>query len=112
MALLEKLAGAPDANGEHCKIPPFHFWCSLREIAAGRVTQNDVATYWDGEMGGSWEASDTSDLAFLVSEYQAAGNASQKEIWMQNLFGVMGLVELKAPGYTTDAQIKAIIQAF
>ena len=112
MALLEKLAGAPDASGVHCKIPPFHFWCSLKEIAAGRVTQNDVATYWDGKMGGDWEASDTSDLSFLVSEYLSAGNDAAKQVWMLNLFGVMGLVELRAPGYTTDAQIKAIIQSF
>jgi len=110
MALLEKLAGTPDATGVHCKIPPFHFYCSIREIAAGEITQQQVAAYWDNRMGGDWEASDTTDLAWLMDQYTAAGNATQREVWLAGLFAILGAVELRAPGYTTDADIKARIQ--
>ena len=110
MALLEKLAGAPDASGVHCKIPPFHFYCTIREIAAGEITETQAANYWNGEMGGDWETSDTSDLTWLMNQYDSAGNASQKELWLAGLFGILGAVELRAPGYVTDADIKARIQ--
>jgi len=110
MALLEKIAGTPDATGTHCKIPPFHFYCTVREIAAGEITQQQAATYWGNRMGGDWEASDTTDLSWLMTEYDNAGNQTQKEVWLAGLFAILGAVELRAPGYTTDADIKARIQ--
>ena len=110
MALLEKLAGAPDASGTHCKIPPVHFWATVGEIAQGEITETQAGNYWDGEMGGAWESSDTTDLAWLMNEYDTAGNAAQKQTWFLGLLPILLAVELKAPGYTTDSDIKARIQ--
>lgn len=108
MALLEKMSGAVDDNGVNCKIPPFHFYCTLREIIAGEINQNQAATFWDGRMGGQWDTSDTTDLAWLISEHD--NTSTNKEIWLAGLFAIIGAVELDAPGYVTNADIKSRIQ--
>lgn len=107
MALLEKIAGSLDDNGEHCKIPPCHFWATVWEIAVGEITEAQAANYWGSQMGGAWDADDTTDLAWLVGKVPA--NINQRILWMIGLQAILYAVELEAPGYTDITDIVARI---
>ena len=109
MALLEKISGIHELGTEmSSKISPTQFWATFKEVVNEEITPTQAATFWSNKLGTGWDASDDTDLTWLLNEYN--NTTTNKEIWLSNLLAIMVAIELEAPGYITDAEIKARIQ--
>ena len=109
MALLEKIAGIHDpGTGMGSKISPSWFWATFKEIIRGEITPAQAATFWNNKMGLGWDSTDDTDLTWLIDQYNST--STNKEVWLADFLAILQAIEAEAPGYLTDADLKARIQ--
>ena len=104
MALLNRLAGIdlPDGAG---KLSVGAFWACLYEMAQGKVARQKIIDYF------ALDSSEVTELDWLIARYNAQPNATAKANFVSLLEVVFYLAESTVPGYTTNAEIVARLNA-
>lgn len=103
MSLINRLAGI--GTEETGKLSPDHFWALLYEMAQGKVTQAQIAGYL------TLDAQEQTELTWVVGRYNAQPNATAKARFVEVMRAVLMLAESQTPGYATNADIVARINA-
>ena len=107
MALVDRLAGITDTPipGGFKKLSISTFWASLYELAQGKVTQAQMVTYFE------LDADEQVELQWLIDRYNVQPTAAAKAKFVELMHVLFMLAEAQVPGYTTNAQLVARINA-
>lgn len=107
MALLNRLAGIPEPGYEENprKLAVSTFWSCLYELAQGKLTQQQIVNYF------ALDAGEQAELTWLIGRYNAQPNATAKSRFVELMHVIFMLAEAHVPGYTTNADIEARINA-
>jgi len=101
MALIERLAGINDPEGQN-KLPILTFHACLAELAEGQVTRQQIIDYFNMDAG------EIVELDWIIDKYQ---NAVDKPKFVELVRTLFILAESDMPGYTTNADLVARIEA-
>lgn len=104
MALIDRLAGLGDPETNR-KLPIDYFWAHLYEMAKGKITQQAIVDRFE------LDATEQAELTWLIGRYNAQPNATAKSSFVELIKVIFYMAEGKAPGYATNAEIVARIQA-
>jgi hypothetical protein len=104
MALIDRLAGIGDPETIR-KLPIGYFWACLYELSKGKFTRNQVITLF------ALDAGETTELDWLITKYNAMPTAAAKADFVALINVILIMAEAKAPGYTTNAELVARINA-
>jgi len=104
MALLDRLAGFGDRETVG-KLAVLTFHAMLQELANGVVTQQQIVSYLNLDAG------EQTELQFIIDAYNGQPDATAKEKFIETIRTIFILAEGNVPGYTTNAQIVARINA-
>lgn len=105
MSLIDRLSGFPPSplpEGFR-KLAVLAFWAMLREMALGKVTQQQIITYF------GLDADEQTELTWLIGRYNAQPTESAKNAFVELMLVIFIAAESRIPGYTTNAQIVARI---
>jgi len=107
MPLINRIAGIPDHPNQEDfnKIAVTTFWGCLYELAQNQVTQQQIADYFELDAG------EQTELQWIIDRYNAQPNATAKAKFVELIHVIFMLAEARVPGYTTNAQIVARINA-
>lgn len=106
MALLDRLAGLGDQEDPaNSKLSVNAFWAHLYELAQGQRTQAQIISYF------SLSADEQTELTWLIGKYNAQPNATAKAKFIELIQIIFFMAESSVPGYTTNAEIVARINA-
>lgn len=107
MPLVNRLAGIPEIpNDENFqKLSVLAFWAMLYEMAQGQKTKADIVSYF------SLDAGEQGELDWVIARYNAQTTAEAKSRFVELIQVVFLLAESQVPGYTTNAEIVARINA-
>ncbi len=103
MSLVNRLAGIGTAEGG--RIPVAKFWACLYELAQGKMTRQNLIDYI------GLDAQETTELDWIIGRYNAQPNATAKSKLVELMQVIFYLCETGVPGYTTNAEIVARINA-
>lgn len=104
MPLVDRLAGIGDPETVQ-KLPVDYFWAHLYELSKGKVTQQAIIDRF------VLDADEQIELTWLIGRYNAQPNATAKASFVELIKVIFYMAEGQAPGYTTNAEIVARIQA-
>lgn len=111
MSLIQRLAKGLDDEGNG-KLPILTFQSALFEIYTGNRTELEAAAYF------GLDESEAAELHWLTEQFEAYGNDSNPDItrlrkmyWFMSLSHILYLIEAQVPGYQTDLDIVARIEA-
>jgi hypothetical protein len=104
MALIDRLAGLGDPI-ESRKLPITYFWACLYELSKGKFTRNQIVTLFALDSG------EAGELDWLIGKYNALPTAAAKADFIGLINVILIMAEAKAPGYTTNAELVARINA-
>lgn len=105
MALLERLGGLghPETT---IKLSIGAFGACLTELALGQVTKAEIITYF------GLDATEQTELDWVIARYNAQPDAAAKAKFIDIVINVVFvLAEARFPGYTTNAELQARINA-
>lgn len=106
MGLVARIGGIPEPGqqpDEVDKIPLEHFHSNLYALAEGWVTQADIIALFN------LTTEDQTDLTWLIGRYNAQPNAAAKAKFVQVIREIFVLTEAGQSGFTTEAELVAII---
>lgn len=104
MALIDRLAGLGDPETNR-KLPITYFWANLYELAQGKRTKAQIVSLF------ALDAGEADELQWLIDKYNAQPNATAKAKFVELINVILIMAEAQAPGYTTNAQLTARINA-
>jgi hypothetical protein len=104
MALIDRLAGIGDPETT-VKLSIAAFWALLYEMAKGKVTKTQIETYF------ALSAGEKTELQWVIDKYNAQPTATAKASFVELMMVIFSLCEARVPGYTTNADIVARINA-
>lgn len=111
MSLIQRLAKGLDDEGNG-KLPILTFQSALFEIYTGNQTEEAVVGYF------GLDETEAAELHWLVETFDAYGNDPtpviqlvNKMYWFHSLSHILYLIEAQVPGYQTDLEIVARIEA-
>lgn len=104
MALIDRLAGLGDPETQQ-KLPVDYFWAHLYEMAKGKITQQAIVDRF------GLDVDEQTEMQWLIGRYNAQPNATAKASFVELIKVIFYMAEGQAPGYTTNAEIVARIQA-
>ena len=104
MALIDRLAGLGDPETT-VKLSVNAFWALLYEMAKGKVTKTQIENYF------GLDADEKTELQWLIDKYNAQPTATAKAKFIELIRVILIMAEANAPGYTTNAEIAARINA-
>ena len=104
MSLIDRLAGLGDIEAAP-KLAVDTFWACLYELAKGKVTRQQVITYF------GLDAGEATELDYIIGRYNAQPTAAAKASFVELTRVVFILAESKVPGYTTNAELVARFDA-
>lgn len=81
------------------------FWALLYELAQGQVTKAQIVNYFE------LDAAEEAELDWIVGRYNAQPNATAKAKFVELMQVILMLAESRVPGYTSNAEIVARINA-
>jgi hypothetical protein len=107
MSMIDRLAGFVDAGNDETfrRIPVDYFWAHLYELSQGRVTRAQIIARFN------LDAAEVVELDWLIGKYNAQPNATAKTKFVELMRVFFIMAEGDAPGYTTNAQLQAKINA-
>ena len=107
MSLIDRLGGiAPSPVPEDFKkLSLDAFWACMYEVAQGQATKAQLVNYFE------LDAAEETELNWIIDRYNAQPNASAKAKFIELLRVLFILAESKVPGYVTNAQLTARINA-
>ena len=103
MAILDKLGGFTGPEGEKWAVNTFH--SALYEFANGQVTKQQLIDYF------GMDAQEQTELDWIIDRYNAQPTAAAKEKFIELMRVLFILAEANVPGYTTNAELTARIEA-
>lgn len=105
MALVDRLAGINQdpEGGNKLSVNAFH--AMLYELAAGQVTKAQIVAYF------ALDAGEEAELDWIIGRYNAQPNAAAKEKFVELMRVLFILAESQVPGYSTNADLVARIDA-
>lgn len=104
MGLIEKMARIGlEEDGPTVAHGVFH--AALYELAKGFQTRQHIIDYFN------LSGDDITDLDWIISKYNAQENATAKASFVEQIGVIFQLAEVKAPGYTTRADLAARVNA-
>lgn len=104
MSLIDRLAGIGDPETVS-KLPITYFWANLYELSQGKRTKQQIIDLFG--LG----ADEAGELQWLIDRYNAQPNATAKAKFVELVNVVMIMAEAQAPGYTTNAELVARLNA-
>jgi hypothetical protein len=104
MALIDRLAGIGDREQIN-KIPITYFWACLYELSKGKFTKQQIITLFALDSG------EVAELDWLIGKYNAMPTAAAKADFVELINVILIMAEAQAPGYTTNADLVARINA-
>lgn len=104
MALVDRLAGLGDPEVNQ-KLPVLTFWAMLYELGQGTITKADVVSRF------ALTADEQVELDWLIGRYNAQPNSTAKARFVDLMQVIFLLAEDAMPGYQTNAQLRARIDA-
>lgn len=104
MALIDRLAGIGDPETNR-KLPITYFWACLYELAQGKFTKAQIVSLFDLDAG------EANEVQWLIDKYNAQPNATAKAKFVELINVILIMAESEAPGYTTNAELVARINA-
>lgn len=104
MSLITRLGGIGDPETVG-KIGVDPFFALFSELAAGRVTRQQVIDYF------GLSAGDVEGLDALVDEYNSRSAPTGRAVFIERASFICLLAEIKAPGYTTEQAVQSYISA-
>jgi hypothetical protein len=105
MALIDRLAGIGTDPELVRKLPITYFWANLYELAQGYRTKQQIVDLFALDTG------EANELQWLIDKYNAQPTATAKAKFVELVNVILIMAEAKAPGYTTNAQLVARINA-
>ena len=105
MALIDRLAGFSGGVEDFRRIPLDHFWAHLVEMSQGRVTRQNMIDRFE------LDASETTELDWLIGKYNAQPTAAAKERFIELTRVFLVMAEGGFPGYATNADLTAKLNA-
>ena len=107
MSLVDRLAGiAPSPIPEdYKKLSVDAFWALLYELAKGIVTKQQIVSYFE------LDAQEQVELDWVIGRYNAQPTAAAKASFVELMRVIFMLAEVRVPGYTTNAEVVARINA-
>lgn len=103
MSLIDRLSGFIDETEVKLSVNSFH--ASLYELSEGQLTRNQIAVYF------GLSPEEETELDFIIGRYNAQPNANARAKFVELMRVLFILAEEQAPGYTTNAEIVARINA-
>lgn len=104
MSIIDRLSGIGTEENS-TKLGVHTFWAALSEFADGFVTKPEIVSYFQ------LDSTEEEELDWLVGKYTSQPNAEAKAKFVELIHVIFILAEQGAPGYTTNAQIVARINA-
>lgn len=104
MALIDRLGGLGDWETNR-KLPITYFWANLYELAQGYRTKAQIVSLFE------LDASEANEVQWLIDRYNAQPTATAKAKFVELINVILIMAEAKAPGYTTNAELVARINA-
>lgn len=104
MSLITRLSGIGDPETVG-KIGVDPFFALFSELAAGRVTRQQVIDYFGLSLD------DAAGLDALVDEYNTRSAPTGRAAFMERARSICLLAEIKAPGYTTEQAVQEHVSA-
>ena len=107
MSLIDRLGGiAPSPVPEDFKkLSLDTFWACLYELSQGKVTKAQMVAYFE------LDATEEAELDWIIGRYNAQPNATAKAKFVELMRVILMLAESGVPGYTTNADLVARINA-
>jgi hypothetical protein len=106
MPLIDRLAGfTGEGEPEHNNISVLTFWAMLFEMSKGKITKAQIESYLNLDAG------ERTEMDWLVGKYNAQPNATAKAAFVDLMQIIFLLASDKVPGYTTNAELVARINA-
>lgn len=107
MSLVDRLAGITDEPIPvgFKKLGVSTFWASLYELAQGQVTKAQMVAYFE------LDPTEEAELDWIIGRYNAQPNATAKAKFVELMQVLFMLAEAGVPGYTTNADLVARINA-
>ncbi|MFY9326496.1 MAG: hypothetical protein WAO76_00510 [Georgfuchsia sp.] len=104
MSLVDRLAGIGDPDTVQ-KLSINTFWALLYELAKGKVSRLQLINYFQ------LSAEEITELDWIIARYNAQPNATAKASFVELMQVVFMLAEARVPGYTSNAELAARINA-
>ena len=104
MALIDRL-GHLDRSETANNIPSSVFHALLYELSAGQVTKQQIINYF------ALDAGEQNELDFIIARYNAQPTAAAKEKFVELIRILFILAEAQVPGYVTNSDLVARIDA-
>lgn len=105
MALLDRLAGINDDDSNNYKLPILYFWANLYELAQGYRTKAQIVSLF------GLNTNEANEVQWLIDKYNAQPTATAKAKFVELIEVILIMAEAGAPGYTTNAELVARINA-
>lgn len=105
MALIDRLAGINQDPENNQKLSVNAFHAMLYELASGQVTKAQIVAYF------SLDATEETELDWIIGKYNAQPTAAAKEKFVELMRVLFILAESQVPGYSTNADLVARINA-
>jgi hypothetical protein len=105
MALIDRLAGIGPNPELVRKLPITYFWANLYELAQGYRTKQQIIDLF------ALDSDEAGELQWLIDKYNAQATATAKAKFVELVNVVFIMAEARAPGYTTNAQLVARLNA-
>ena len=87
------------------KMEILFFWAMLYELAQGNITKAQIISRFD------LDAAEETELDWIIGRYNAQPNATAKAKFVELVQVLFLLAEGRVPGYTTNAELVARINA-
>ena len=104
MALIDRLAGLGDPETNR-KLPITYFWANLYELAQGKRTKQQIIDLFQLDAG------EGDELQWLIDRYNAQPNATAKAKFVELVNVILIMAESGSPGYQTNAELVARLNA-
>lgn len=104
MSLVSRLAGIGDPETTR-KLPLNTFWAVMHEIRHERISLPAVIAHYGFDDG------EQAELVWLMTRYAEQPDAASKLQFLDYVLAVFMLAEAGFPGYSTEAEIVARINA-
>ena len=104
MSLLGRLGGF-DTSEQISKLGIDYFWANLYELAQGQRSKAQIVELFN------LNTDEANELQWLIDKYNAQPTATAKAKFIELIRVILVMAEADAPGYTTNAEIAARINA-
>jgi hypothetical protein len=105
MSLIDRLAGLNQDSENPNKLPITYFWANLYEMAQGYRNKAQIVSHFN------LDTDEANELQWIINKYNAQPDAVSKAKFVELINVILIMAEARAPGYTSNAELVARINA-